>query len=217
MTIPASHQINVWIREAFYKMTDNDHEGEEFYRSTHWKWNSRLTRAMGRARAVRSFSKPTTVSMDFSTQLFSVAGERQQRQTVFHECAHVVDVIKNNNFGHGDTWKLLMYKAGVPADRCHTVELKNKKNTVHAYCACVDGCHVSRCIGRRIAQGRRYRCRKCKCLLRLNDEPKVAQPENVVRKFAAASSSAPRQVKKSRQYRCGKCGGRGHNARTCRR
>ncbi len=116
-------QMEAWMVEAYTKMGSPELIGK-----IPWKWNDRLTSAMGRARSQRFGARQyLPISMDFSTRLFSVANIQQQRQTVFHECAHIVNCHQGTyrkGQAHGYYWKRLMRRADVPAKRCHNVHLR---------------------------------------------------------------------------------------------
>lgn len=121
--------IDVWVRAALRKM------GAPSHFNLKWKWNPRMTRAIGRANLIllpkflggRDWWMP--VGLEFSPDLFAAASQKDRRETVYHEVAHAMDAYAGTyspRRQHGKTWKELMALAGVPATRCHFVHSKGE-------------------------------------------------------------------------------------------
>ena len=126
-----------------------------------WKWSARLTSSMGNA-SKRGGDEKYTIKL--STPLFDRADYATCRQTVIHEVCHVIDGIVNGvRMSHGYGWKHCMARAGVPADRCHTV---SNAGLVKRYVyTCPNGCHefrLSTVLHNKIRRGQRRVCNKCR-------------------------------------------------------
>jgi len=148
-------QMSAWISEAFTKMGSPELIGK-----VPWHWNSRLTATMGLAhyRIFNGVTKPT--KMEFAPRLFKRATPEQQRQTVFHECAHIVDY-HNGTYtkgaAHGPSWKRIMRRSGTVPKRCHSVAPVGR---VEVWCRCKTH-HVTKKMHGKISEGKIYRCKKC--------------------------------------------------------
>lgn len=111
-------QINEWIADAFTKMGSPELIGK-----VPWEWNPLLTRVMGRAWGSRK--------MDFSPELFGRATEEERKETVYHECAHIVDHHQGTYVqgkAHGESFKRIMRRAGYAGNRCHRVKVVRRKD-----------------------------------------------------------------------------------------
>lgn len=153
-------QMETWVSEAFTAMG-----APELVGKIPWNWNSGMTRVMGRAHYTWNGERATPTKMDFSPSLFKKAEEEQMRQTVYHECAHIVDYHKGTYVKgkpHGPSWKRIMIRAGVPPKRCHNVEVtkRRKSKKYPAKCGC-----KTHMVGKKrrdtMLRGGRYRCKLC--------------------------------------------------------
>lgn len=160
-------QINAWMAEAFKAMG-----APELVGNVPWNLNKRMTAARGRAGCTWKDGQATDLFMEFSKSLMKLSDEEGQRQCVFHECAHIVDYHKGTytkGKPHGPSWKRYMAKAGVEAQRCHSVEPVKRRRTKKWKATC--GCKTHRISSqrrRKIKLGEaRYSCKKCGGRLKL--------------------------------------------------
>ena len=90
-----------------------------------WAWNDRFTARMGDA---RTNQLARSGHVRFSRPLWPRAVEGKPRNTVIHECAHVLANIKHNrNVGHGHAWKRMMMILGETPRRCFTEQQVNRE------------------------------------------------------------------------------------------
>lgn len=130
--------------------------------------NNRFTARLGDARydRLRGVGR-----VRFSLPLWPRASVEERRETIVHEVCHVVQRLRYPmSSAHGHEWKMLMRQAGIArAARCHTVDrtgLRRRQARVQAVCAC--GTHeITQTLARRMAQGTRYSCRKCRSPIQL--------------------------------------------------
>jgi len=111
-------QVEAWIADALTRMG-----APELVGKIPWCWNKPMTRVMGRAWGSRK--------MDFSPDLFARATEEQRKETVYHECAHIVDNHQGTYVqgkAHGESFKRVMRRAGYPGARCHHVKVVRRKD-----------------------------------------------------------------------------------------
>jgi len=153
-------QMDEWMSEAFTKMG-----APELIGTVPWNWNPRFTRAMGRAKGKYNLlGGISPAKMEFSPSLFRAATLQERRQTVYHECAHIVDYHNGtyrSESAHGYSWQRLMRKAGVPAKRCHNVQSpESNRNKFPAKCLCSTHM-ISKTRRNRMLHGTKYRCNKC--------------------------------------------------------
>ena len=98
-------------------------------------------------------------------------------QTVPHEIAHLINRTLNGPHvrPHGPEWKAIMRAFGLPPLRCHNYNVENsvaRDQRCGMYCTC--GVHfVSKMISRRVLQGWKYRCRRCRGLITQEPQPIV--------------------------------------------
>ncbi|HEY6611543.1 MAG TPA: SprT family zinc-dependent metalloprotease [Pseudomonas sp.] len=110
----------------------------------------------------------------FNAQLYRENREHFLRQTVAHEVAHLV---AHQRFGagirpHGSEWQQVMLKVySLPAERCHTYEVKRRQRPYLYRCQCPDGefpftpqRHAL------VLRGRSYLCRRCRATLVFSGE-----------------------------------------------
>ncbi|SEI91664.1 SprT protein [Pseudomonas linyingensis] len=110
----------------------------------------------------------------FNAQLYRENREHFLRQTVAHEVAHLV---AHQRFGagirpHGREWQQIMLKVyGLPAERCHSYEVKRRQRPYLYRCQCPDGefpftpqRHAL------VLRGRSYLCRRCRATLVFSGE-----------------------------------------------
>jgi predicted SprT family Zn-dependent metalloprotease len=150
-----------WMAEAYTKM-----DAPELIGEIPWYWNPKLTATMGQAhyRCFAGVVKP--LKMDFAPRLFKRASEEEQRQTVYHECAHIVDYHKGTyekGSAHGPSWKRYMRMAGVTPKRTHNVMPVGR---VEVWCLCRSH-YITKKMRNRIKNGQIRRCRKCKSKIAL--------------------------------------------------
>jgi len=83
----------------------------------------------------------TKWELNFNAGLLDENVEHFVKQTVAHECAHLIDQAvyethtqNFDSFGrrkkrqpHGRNWKIVMMTLGVPAERCHSYDVSNVK------------------------------------------------------------------------------------------
>ena len=96
-------------------------------------------------------------TLDFNEVILNDNTEQFVRQTVAHECAHLIDhqvygsLARQYDYRgrpkkrqpHGANWKRCMAVLGVPADRCHNMDVSNAKQA------------------RRVTQTFQYHCEGC--------------------------------------------------------
>lgn len=148
-------QMEEWVAEAFEKMGASELIGK-----IPWEWNPRLTSTMGQAHYRWVDGKTAPKKMSFSPRLFQRADETDQRETVFHECAHIVDYHKGTYVkgdAHGESWKRLMRRAGISPKRTHSIV---PVGYAEVYCSCRTHC-VTRKVYKLIKAGKKKRCNKC--------------------------------------------------------
>ena len=131
-------------------------------------FNNRYTNKLGSAQprynAVSRHLESALIQ--FSTQLWKLATEKQRHEVVVHETCHVVNNYLNGRYvkGHGREWAALMNRCGLPANRCHTVDrsaLRQNRKRHHIQCHCPNGIYVTSNIITKIANGQRRRCNGC--------------------------------------------------------
>jgi len=110
----------------------------------------------------------------FNAQLYQENREHFLRQTVAHEVAHLV---AHQRYGasirpHGSEWQQIMLKVyGLPAERCHSYEVRRRQRSYLYRCQCPDGefpftpqRHAL------VLRGRSYLCRRCRATLVFSGE-----------------------------------------------
>ena len=123
------------------------------------EWSNRMKTTMGKA----FWEKKIIV---FSTPIFSIADSEFQRETVFHECAHIIAGVKfRSKQGHNFNWRQIMRQVGYPnAQRCHKVNVNEIRSPRMNYpCDC--GAAISltkRILVHILKKEREYRCRQCR-------------------------------------------------------
>jgi predicted SprT family Zn-dependent metalloprotease len=109
----------------------------------------------------------------FSIPLWPRASEEERRETVIHECAHLVDGLRHGRpDGHGPHWKKIMVEAGFSPDRTHKVDRQGLTRTVAAHCRCKDWSLGRQRAARLRNRTAEYRCPKCGDLLELGPRPR---------------------------------------------
>lgn len=111
----------------------------------------------------------------FNAQLYRENREHFLRQTVAHEVAHLV---AHQRFGagirpHGSEWQQIMLKVyGLPAERCHSYEVKRRQRPYLYRCQCPDGELFPFTPQRHalVLRGRSYLCRRCRATLVFSGE-----------------------------------------------
>lgn len=108
-------------------------------------------------------------SIRFNRNLFAQTGFEEFKQTIAHECAHlVVYHLERRNMTryrpHGREWQLVMRFFGFAPERCHhyAVERKVERRHYTYMCACENLHKVSIVRHSKMQRGVRYTCRKCK-------------------------------------------------------
>jgi len=155
-TIQGSYkQMEKWMAEAFTKMG-----APELIGQVPWHWNSRLTATMGQAhfRYFAGVIKP--VKMDFAPRLFKRASTEERRQTVYHECAHIVDYHMGTYVegkAHGPSWRRIMRRAGMVPKRTHDIMPVGR---VKGWCLCKTP-YVTKKMRNHMKAGETRRCKQC--------------------------------------------------------
>jgi SprT protein len=110
----------------------------------------------------------------FNAQLYRENREHFLRQTVAHEVAHLV---AHQRFGagirpHGSEWQQIMLKVyGLPAERCHSYEVKRRQRPYLYRCQCPDGEFPFTAQRHALVlRGRSYLCRRCRATLVFSGE-----------------------------------------------
>lgn len=133
-----------------------------------WRWNSRLTRAIGRATLRKNH-------IELSTKLFNLLKSHERRDTIIHEVCHLVAHLKytvqrgKRIRAHGLEWKSLMVKAGGTPKACSkkiegSENLRRKTNRVTYHCKC-QAHHITPRKAQKIELGAIWYCRSCKARL----------------------------------------------------
>ncbi len=130
------------------------------------EFNKRFTSRMGDANGRKMLIR-------LSAPLWTVASEKQKRETVIHELCHIVDYyIHERSSHHGEPWKILMRQCGLEPQRCHVVDtakFKKKRMRYRYACSCGKGV-TTKVAYNRIKRGVVYRCRTCKEEITLTGE-----------------------------------------------
>lgn len=156
-----------------------------------WCWNSKLTRAIGRA----TYRKNV---IDLSHKLFQLISPTERRDTIIHEVCHLIAyekfVVRGGRSikGHGPEWKMLMRQAGGTPKSCSkkiegAEQLRRKTVRVTLHCKC-GPFQVTPLVATRVDNGQVYGCRRCKT--RLQRAPHVPTP--VMPRMAAETVQPPK-------------------------
>lgn len=89
---------------------------------------------------------PRKREIELHVELMAAGREEEHRQTLLHEVAHLIqkhvwDLNGKPTTPHGQEWRMVMYKLGIPADRCHksdwmTEFVANKSKITYACKKC---------------------------------------------------------------------------------
>jgi predicted SprT family Zn-dependent metalloprotease len=123
-------------------------------------WNSSLRTCAGRVKSRRA--QRISIRVELNPHLLT--DEERLVRTLMHELAHVAEVSKFGNGGHGSTWQHCMVALGRDPIRCHSYEvehLRKKQNRVNAKCACTTHA-ITRIRANRMKSGKTtYSCKMC--------------------------------------------------------
>lgn len=116
-----------------------------------------------------------TMSVHLQPKLFVENLDDSLNNTVPHEVCHLgvlhksrLEKRKVSPKPHGAEWKLMMWVVGAAAKNKHDYDVEDirKKRTEYQYqCGCENGQVVSATIHRKMKEGHRYSCKKCKVIL----------------------------------------------------
>lgn len=83
---------------------------------------------------------PTKMQIELHEGLLVEGREKEHRQTLLHEVAHLIHRHIWDGYGkaHGREWKMVMFKLGIPANRCHSSDwmAEHKVNKAKLIYAC---------------------------------------------------------------------------------
>lgn len=160
--LPTNQQLLDWIMYAA-ELTDS----VDLAKQVSVEWSNRMTSARGRAYLTQKHIK-------FSTHLMSRSSLLEQQQCVCHEYIHIVAWNKHRDNGHGFWWGHLMRKCGFEARRCHNIDnsdLRAKRKPRQKFtltCHCGPIHQVTSVIMKKINNGAKYTCRKCRSFIHSN-------------------------------------------------
>lgn len=104
-----------------------------------FRFNGRMSSTLGKAALV-------SCQLDFSRVLWPKATPKQRFQNIVHEVCHLIafEQYGRRGCGHGWAWKHLMVRCGLNPHRCHTVEVKKRRQrgTLEVVCGCPGKVHV---------------------------------------------------------------------------
>jgi SprT protein len=140
----------------------------ELFDETDIVWNNRLRATVGRAR----YNPKRRHTIELSRQLWPHFRKDDDRlETIMHEACHIVANYMHGRSisAHGYQWKTLMMELGIPATRCHDIDiyglgLSRKREREVFFCECGPKV-IGPVVAKRIRLGRTYRCRQCMCIL----------------------------------------------------
>lgn len=123
-------------------------------------FNPRLKTTAGRARCEYLKNEFT---MELNKKVLSENPDGF-RATVIHELCHLIDgIIHGKTSGHGARWQNLMYIAGENPERTHTLNCEvRRQKRYKAFCGCDEGHELTIQRIRKIQDGKRYRCKRCR-------------------------------------------------------
>lgn len=112
VNLPYAKSIDIWINAALLKLKLEDKIGK-----IHWQLNEELSGVVARAKFLEIMNMKVFTFLEFSpTFFYNTKSQKQRREIVYHEVAHVVDSYSaTSTGGHNKNWKQLMKLAGVPA------------------------------------------------------------------------------------------------------
>lgn len=126
------------------------------------EWNSRL-------RTTAGYAKYKEHKVELNPHVFNRISKEEQINTVIHEMAHLISYSKygRNGDGHGRLWRFTMLQMGQSPSATHDYDcsgLENNKRPPLAIvdCPCGNKISISVTIGKRMLQGRKYSCARCK-------------------------------------------------------
>jgi len=93
-------------------------------------------------------------------------------KTIPHEVAHIIaNRYFNKHCGHGEGWRHVMDRFGIPAIRCHDYNVQSVSRRKFVYrCECNTVFYVSKILHERIQKGSHRICIKCKSRLTFVDK-----------------------------------------------
>ncbi|MGI9571129.1 MAG: SprT-like domain-containing protein [Desulfobulbia bacterium] len=113
--------------------------------------------------------------MRFNMHIAKTHFDKYMARTVPHEVAHMIDFALHGKSSHGSSWKNIMIRFGCEPSRCHSydnLKTASGKDRPMVVCGCGE-----RSMGptryKRMLQGTKYVCGKCKSIVRPLDGVKV--------------------------------------------
>lgn len=162
------HDYNAWLKDAreITNITLVELGHEILISDMSISFNNRFTALMGDANYLLR-------RIRLSAPLWPIASEEEQFQTVVHEVCHIVahhEHYKRVGWSgkissHGNEWKAVMRRAGVPVKRCHHVDRSTVKQALRkkfkVYCDCKTHWFGATRYRRLKAGIRTYTCNLC--------------------------------------------------------
>lgn len=150
------------------------------------EWNNRF-----KSRAADANASSCVIRL--STQIWPHMTEQERYETAIHEAAHIANrwridshgrliMVWSHGSAHGRCWKQLMWRMGIPGERCHHINTfklgiskrRGKKERYHGKCGCPTDVKVGPTIAKRMITGTHsYICRKCRCSIKRSTLRKV--------------------------------------------
>lgn len=106
-----------------------------------FKW-SRMKKAYGCCHTIRIGGKYAIDYISLSKVLTPLSPDEKVKDTILHEIAHALDALRNNNVGHGHTWKRICREIGADPKASHYIpqvaeaKIANKLYKYAAVCDC---------------------------------------------------------------------------------
>lgn len=124
-------------------------------------------------------------SIRYNAQLLEQEGETFLARTVPHEVAHIVAQTVFGGIykkvGHGADWKKVMAFFGVDATRCHSYDVSEvstrKTTTFPVFCKCPTHHDIGVTTYRRMLNGSKYSCKRCKAMLTTKRPETMVMPK----------------------------------------
>ena len=155
----------------------------EFEKDIRVEWSNRLTRCVGKA-IFRPANKTGTIKL--SSKLWSSMSNKDQDDTILHECAHLIadylygiEVINTEGHaGHGVTWKIIARRIGAKPTRyieSHKADFHLYRRRVARYnvlCKCGAKHALSKNMITRMRKTR-YICKRCGSFLKAENSHEI--------------------------------------------
>lgn len=131
--------------------------------------NNRLTRTLGRAcySVNRHKGLVLALSIEFSGQLLRNASEKNIKDVVLHECAHIIAVVRSpkEDHGHDAYFKMICHEIGTDNDgACMSIDYNKPIEQIYKYVVDCPNCGVIAHYSRKTKNLNnigRCHCRKC--------------------------------------------------------